>query len=134
NEARRLERRGDGAPRTYVAQWNDDFHHAMHVLVTGETTGYYEDFDRAGERLLRCLVEGFAYQGEPSRHGNGKPRGEPSSHLPPDAFVNFLQNHDQVGHRAFGARLSPPAPTDRMRATASLLLLLPSPGRPFMRG
>jgi len=132
NEARRLERRSDGEPRTYVAQWNDDFHHAMHVLVTGETTGYYEDFDRPGKRLLRCLVEGFAYQGEPSRHGNGKPRGEPSSHLPPDAFVNFLQNHDQVGNRAFGERLSMLAPSDRMRAAETLLLLLPSPILLFM--
>ncbi|MFO7287236.1 MAG: malto-oligosyltrehalose trehalohydrolase [Gammaproteobacteria bacterium] len=131
NEARRLERRGDGVPRTYVAQWNDDFHHAMHVLVTGETSGYYEDFDRPGERLLRCLVEGFAYQGERSRHLR-VPRGEPSSHLPPDAFVNFLQNHDQVGNRAFGERLSMLAAPERLRTAETVLLLLPSPILLFM--
>src|SRR5690606_31921771 len=131
NEARRLERRGDGVPRTYVAQWNDDFHHAMHVLVTGETSGYYEDFDRPGERLLRCLAEGFAYQGEPSRHLR-EPRGEPSTHLPPDAFVSFLQNHDQIGNRAFGERLSMLAGQDRLRAAETVLLLLPSPILLFM--
>jgi len=132
NEARRLQRRGDGTPSTYVAAWNDDFHDAVHVLVTGETTGYYEDFDRPAERLLRCLVEGFAYQGEPSRHAGARSRGEPSSHLPPDAFVEFLQNHDQIGNRPFGERLSMLAPPDRMRAAETLLLLLPSPILLFM--
>lgn len=132
NEARHLERSAGGKPKHYVAQWNDDFHHAMHVLVSGETAGYYEDFDRAGERLLRCLVEGFAYQGEPSRHAGGEPRGEPSSHLPPDAFVNFLQNHDQIGNRAFAERLWMLAEPHKMRAAETLLLLLPTPILLFM--
>src|SRR5690606_11478915 len=66
NEARYLEREADGRPRTYTAQWNDDFHHAAHVLLTSETSGYYEDYDEPARRLLRCLTEGFAFQGEPS--------------------------------------------------------------------
>ena len=132
NEARHLARRPDGRPRTYTAQWNDDFHHAMHVLLTSETRGYYEDYDEPARRLLRCLTEGFAYQGEPSRHWQGRARGEPSAELPPDAFVNFLQNHDQVGNRAFGERLSMLAPDHALRVAETLLLLLPTPILLFM--
>jgi malto-oligosyltrehalose trehalohydrolase len=132
NESRHLLRRDDGRPQCYTAQWNDDFHHAVHVLLTAETSGYYEDYDDPGRRLLRCLTEGFAYQGEPSRHAGGRPRGEPSKALPPAAFVNFLQNHDQVGNRAFGERLSMLASNEAMRAAETLLLLLPTPILLFM--
>jgi malto-oligosyltrehalose trehalohydrolase len=116
----------------YAAQWNDDFHHAVHVLVTGESGGYYQDYDRPGERLLRCLTEGFAYQGEASKFDGGRARGEPSAHLPPDAFLNFLQNHDQIGNRAFGERLSMLASPERCSAAETLLLLLPGPILLFM--
>lgn len=132
NEARHLARRPDGRPRTYTAQWNDDFHHAMHVLLTSETSGYYEDYEEPARRLLRCLTEGFAYQGEPSRHWGGRSRGEPSRDLPPAAFVAFLQNHDQIGNRAFGERLSMLTSPDAMRAAETLLLLLPGPILIFM--
>lgn len=92
--------------RGYDAQWNDDFHNTVHVMLTGETAGYYADFaERPAEMLARCLAEGFAYQGEQSP-GSGKPRGTPSSGLPVSCFVSFLQNHDQVGNRALGERLS----------------------------
>src|SRR5690606_28830905 len=88
----------------YDAQWNDDGHHALHVLLTGEEESYYSDFAwDTTIKLARCLQEGFVYQGEPSR--NGVPRGEPSGHLPPTAFILFLQNHDQIGNRALGERL-----------------------------
>src|SRR6185437_12557358 len=97
NEARRLG--SPGAANAFDAQWNDDSHHCLHVLVTGESDGYYEDYrDRPHRLLCRSLAEGFAYQGESSRH-LGRPRGELSALLPPSAFVNFLQNHDQVGNR-----------------------------------
>lgn len=132
NEARYLTRAPAARPGRYTAQWNDDFHHVMHVLLTGETKGYYMDYDEPGERLLRALTEGFVYQGEPSRYAGGEPRGEPSSHLPPDAFVNFLQNHDQVGNRAFGERLSMLAGPRPLRAAETLLLLLPTPILLFM--
>ena len=93
--------------RGFDAQWNDDAHHVLHVLLTGESEGYYEDYaDRPAERLARCLEEGFVYQGEPSAYRGGKPRGTPSADLPPTAFVLFLQNHDQIGNRAFGDRLT----------------------------
>lgn len=108
----------------YDAQWNDDGHNALHVLLTGETHGYYADFAEKPEvHLARCLAEGFVYQGELNRHG--KPRGESSASLPPTAFVLFLQNHDQVGNRAFGERLSILAEPDALRAAAVLLLLSP---------
>src|SRR5690606_31103459 len=85
NEARYLER-SEGRPRFCDAQWNEDLHHSLHVLLTGETGGYYADFaDRPHEHLRRCIEQGFAYQGEMSRYRGG-PRGKPSAHLPPQAF------------------------------------------------
>lgn len=112
--------------RLYEAQWNDDLHHAAHVLLTGERAGYYEDFaDEPLERLRRGLSEGFVYQGEPSRHARGAARGEPSADLPVLAFVDFLQNHDQIGNRALGERLTTLAPAEAVQAFQSLLLLSP---------
>lgn len=119
--------------RLYGAQWNDDLHHAAHALITGERTGYYADFaDGAAERLRRALTEGFVYQGEPSPCHGGQPRGEPSADLPPTAFVGFLQNHDQIGNRALGERLTALAPPDAVRACQSLLLLSPQVPLLFM--
>jgi malto-oligosyltrehalose trehalohydrolase len=117
----------------FDAQWNDDVHHAFHVLLAGETDGYYADYAETPGRLLaRCLAEGFAFQGEVSDYHDGLPRGEPSAHLPPTCFVNFLQNHDQVGNRAFGDRLNALAPADAVRAATLLLLLTPPPPMLFM--
>jgi maltooligosyltrehalose trehalohydrolase len=108
------------------AQWNDDFHNVMHVLLTGETHSYYEAFaDRPTERLARALSQGFVYQGEPSPHHRGRPRGSPSGDLPPAAFVTFLQNHDQIGNRALGERLTALTDPDSLRAAIALLLLCP---------
>ena len=88
------------------AQWNDDGHNVLHVLLTGEDAGYYLDYaDQPAWKLARCLSDGFIYQGEQSRY-TGEQRGMPSGHLPPTAFVLFLQNHDQIGNRAFGERLT----------------------------
>jgi len=115
------------------AQWNDDFHHACHVLATGEAQSYYSDYaaDPVGH-LIRCLCEGFAYQGEASAHRGGRLRGETSKHLPPTAFVNFLQNHDQIGNRAFGERLGALASPQALKALTAILLLAPSPPLLFM--
>ena len=133
NIARYLERDTVGAPRLYTAQWNDDIHHAMHVLLTGENRGYYADYEREPARTLaRCLTEGFAWQGEESPYRDGARRGEPSAHLPPDAFVAFLQNHDQIGNRAFGERLAALASPAALKAGLALLLLAPSPPLLFM--
>lgn len=133
NDARYLERDDAGRPRWYAAQWNDDIHHALHVLVTGETDGYYADYaDAPIEHLGRCLTQGFAYQGQASHFHTGKPRGTPSAHLPPTAFVGFLQNHDQIGNRDFGERLSTLADPAALRAVTAILLLAPSPPLLFM--
>ena len=123
NERNDADRLGSGC---YDAQWNDDFHNVLHVLLTGETSAYYGDFaDRPAERLARCLKEGFIYQGEGSPNHNGKPRGKPSGDLPSTAFVAFLQNHDQVGNRAMGERLIRLTDRERLRAATALLLLGP---------
>jgi malto-oligosyltrehalose trehalohydrolase len=125
NEARHLERAA-GGPRAYDAQWNDDFHHALHVLLTGERDGYYADYaERPAWLLGRALAEGYAYQGEHSPF-RGRARGTRSAGLPPPAFINFLQNHDQVGNRACGERLPALASGDALRAGLALLLLAPS--------
>jgi malto-oligosyltrehalose trehalohydrolase len=119
--------------RAYDAQWNDDAHHAFHVLATGEADGYYRDYAREPARLLaRALAEGFAYQGEPSEHRGGRSRGEPSASLPATAFVDFLQNHDQVGNRALGERISALASEDAVRAVTVVLLLAPAVPLLFM--
>ncbi|MBD9611451.1 malto-oligosyltrehalose trehalohydrolase [Pseudomonas sp. PDM02] len=108
----------------YDAQWNDDGHNALHVLLTGETEAYYADYaDNPTEQLARCLSQGFVFQGHTNRHGEA--RGEPSGHLPPTAFVLFLQNHDQIGNRAFGERLHQLAHPDALKAATALLLLSP---------
>ena len=75
--------------------------------------------------MARCLKEGFIYQGEPSPHRGGKLRGTPSADLPPTAFVLFLQNHDQIGNRAFGERLTKLADAEALEAAIALLLLCP---------
>ena len=131
NQARYLGR--PGAAETFDAQWNDDVHHCLHTLLTGETDGYYEDYVKNPHAMLcRCLAEGFGYQGQMSAH-LGIARGEHSSHLPPTAFLNFLQNHDQIGNRAFGERISAVARSeDALRAAHAVLLLSPSPPMLFM--
>jgi maltooligosyltrehalose trehalohydrolase len=110
----------------FDAQWNDDAHHVLHVLLTGETEGYYEDYvEDCATKLARSLAEGFIYQGEPSPHRNGAPRGTSSSDLPPTAFVMFLQNHDQIGNRAFGERLTALADPAALEAAIALQILSP---------
>ena len=96
------------------------------MIATHETEGYYVDFaDDRWTRYARALAEGFAYQGEPSPFQNGEGRGVPSRHLPPVAFVDFLQNHDQVGNRAFGERLDVLATPAMVEALTAILLLSP---------
>lgn len=133
NEARYLARDAQCRPRAFTAQWNDDIHHAMHLLLTDETDGYYTDYsERPLEHLGRCLTEGFAYQGEASAYRNGEIRGEPTTGVPITAFISFLQNHDQVGNRAFGERLVSIADRRAVRAAMAILLLAPSPPMLFM--
>ena len=133
-----LERDAAGQALVADAQWNDDLHHVAHVLATGETDGYYSDYaSRPLERLGRALTEGFVYQGEASALRDGEPRGEPSAHLPSVAFVSFLQNHDQVGNRAFGERIDAlaarrPDGARRLETIWAALLLAPQVPMLFM--
>jgi maltooligosyltrehalose trehalohydrolase len=136
NEARRLE-------HDYTGQWNDDVHHALHVLLTNENRSYYGDYaERPIEHLGRALATGFAYQGEPSEHRSGHPRGEPSDRLPATGFVSFLQNHDQIGNTPVGTRIAAVAPEALVHAAIAIVLLSPqipllfmgeewAAGRPF---
>jgi maltooligosyltrehalose trehalohydrolase len=111
------------------AQWSDDFHHALHVLLTGESQGYYRDFvDEAGVEPLRFLAkaisEGYVYSGQYSvvrgrRHGNS------SREIPAHRFVICIQNHDQVGNRMNGERLAALASWPRLKLAAAVLLLSP---------
>ena len=117
----------------YRAQWNDDYHHAWHVLLTGETGGYYRDYVTDPSHYIRReLMSGFGYQGEPSEHRNNRPRGEPSLKLSPLAFINFLQNHDQIGNRALGDRLECLAKREAIEAALAITLLAPMPPMLFM--
>ncbi|NIS72200.1 MAG: malto-oligosyltrehalose trehalohydrolase [Proteobacteria bacterium] len=105
------------------AQWNDDFHHALHSLLTGERLGYYQDFGRL-EDLTKAFEEGFVYSGEYSpyrrrRHGNSSRR------IPASQFVIFAQNHDQVGNRMRGERLSDLVSFEGLKLAAAVVLLSP---------
>ena len=117
----------------YRAQWNDDYHHAWHVKLTGEKQGYYRDYQRSPlSDIARALCSGFVYQGEASEHRSGQLRGEVSGGLSPTAFVNFLQNHDQIGNRAFGDRLETGARRDAIEAGLAITLLAPAIPMLFM--
>jgi maltooligosyltrehalose trehalohydrolase len=106
------------------AQWNDDFHHAVHVLVTGERDGYYADFGTMRD-LADTYERGFAYRGRYSPF-RGHRAGSDSSHVPLERFVVFVQNHDQVGNRVRGDRLAPRLDLETRKVVAGLALLHPS--------
>ncbi len=128
-----LDAEQDPPSGSYRAQWNDDYHHAWHVLLTGERHGYYTDYAQSPlQDIARALASGFVYQGEPSPHRNGALRGEPSGTLTPTAFVNFLQNHDQIGNRALGDRLEALARPEAVEAALAVTLLAPTVPMLFM--
>lgn len=132
NRASLLDPAVDPPHGQFRAQWNDDYHHAWHVLLTGETSGYYGDYPTPRQSISRILSSGFAYQGEASAHRSGALRGEPSSELPPAAFINFLQNHDQIGNRALGDRIEVNADRAAIEAALAITLLAPMPPLMFM--
>ncbi len=125
-------RDAEGRPTLHTAEWNDDFHHLAHVAATGEAEGYYRDYQGDhGARLARVLASGFDFQGRRSEHW-GRDRGEPSGGQPPTAFVNFIQNHDQTGNRAFGERLTVLAEPQAVETLTAILLLAPATPLIFM--
>lgn len=113
------------------AIWSDDFHHAVHAFLTGERRGYYQDFGRP-KQIARALQDGFVFQGEPFQYWSGRPRGTSSARIPAPAHVTCLQNHDQVGNRARGERLSALVPRGARMTVAPLLLLAPETPLLFM--
>lgn len=106
------------------AQWSDDFHHALHALLTGERNGYYQDFGTLTD-LRTAMTDGFVYQGQFS-HYRRRPHGAPSRHLSGERFVICSQNHDQVGNRAYGDRLSTLVPFAAVKLAAGLVLCAPN--------
>jgi malto-oligosyltrehalose trehalohydrolase len=139
NDAHLLQRGDDGIkPKYFTAQWNDDFHHCVHVIATGEEGGYYSDYAKgtsfasAHEHFARVLAEGFAYQGDASEYRSGEKRGMKSEHLPASAFVSFMQNHDQIGNRAFGDRIAKLTTPEKLRAITAITLLSPEIPMLFM--
>jgi maltooligosyltrehalose trehalohydrolase len=117
----------------FRAQWNDDYHHVWHVLLTGESQGYYGDYQTSPRaHLARSLASGFVYQGENAPFWGNEPRGEPSGHLTPTTFINFLQNHDQIGNRPLGDRLEAIADPRAIEAALAVTLLAPMPPMLFM--
>ena len=110
--------------------WSDDFHHSVHTLVTGESAGYYQDFGKL-EQLARALREGYVFQGEQFKFWR-RPRGTSAAEVPLPANIICIQNHDQVGNRAKGERLTSLGSFAQRQAAAALLLLAPHTPLIFM--
>jgi maltooligosyltrehalose trehalohydrolase len=107
-----------------AGHWNDDFHHAAHVVLTGERTGYYRDFGTL-EQLAKAYRDGFVYDGQYSPY-RGRPHGTSTRGIPAERLVAFVQNHDQVGNRARGERLAALLNLEQCKLAAALLLFSPA--------
>jgi maltooligosyltrehalose trehalohydrolase len=105
------------------AQWSDDFHHALHAVLTGERDGYYADFGSLAQ-LAKALKFVFVYDGQYAEH-RGRNHGRPVKGLGGTRFLGYLQNHDQIGNRAQGDRSSQLLSTERVKIAAALVLLSP---------
>ncbi len=122
NDPRLLRRREQGGI-ALDAQWNDDFHHTLHVLLTGEQTGYYADYGRI-EQMAEAFADGFVYSGQYSSYRRRR-HGDISTDIPPERFVVFSQNHDQVGNRLRGDRLSMNVSFESLKLAAACVILSP---------
>jgi maltooligosyltrehalose trehalohydrolase len=105
------------------ATWNDDFHHSIHTLLTSDRQGYYADYGSAAQ-LAHAFTEGFVYSGQHSEY-RGRRHGNSSSSLPAEKFIVFAQNHDQVGNRRLGERLSQIVSFEALKLAAGLVMLSP---------
>jgi len=105
------------------AQWNDDFHHALHTVLTGETVGYLADFGSIAQ-LAKCLTRGFVYDGTYSK-SRRRTHGRPVLGISAHRFVAFMQNHDQIGNRAMGERLGHLVTMDQLKISAAILMTSP---------
>lgn len=131
NDSDVLVRGDNGKPKLFTAQWNDDIHHVLHIAATNETFGYYKEYTEGDENVGRALAEGFVFQGEHMPY-RGSERGKPSQHLPPTAFISFIQNHDQIGNRAKGDRMASYTSPEPLKAIAAIYLLAPQIPMLFM--
>jgi maltooligosyltrehalose trehalohydrolase len=122
NDAREVASRAEGG-LGLDSVWNDDFHHALHVLLTGEQTGYYEDFHGV-EDLAQAFRAGFVYSGQYSKY-RGRRHGNSSEKIPGEKLIVFAQNHDQVGNRLLGDRLAQTASFEQLKLAAGAVLLAP---------
>lgn len=130
NQAERLVRDG-GRPLHYTAQWNDDMHHVLHTAATHEDAGYYKDYCGHTHLLGRALAEGFIFEDTAPAARCSEP-AQRAITLPPEAYVSFIQNHDQIGNRAFGERMNAIALPEAVRALAATYLLSPQTPMIFM--
>jgi maltooligosyltrehalose trehalohydrolase len=135
NHHRRLAARPE--PGRYDGQWNDDFHHILHVVLTGETQRYYADYGGQGREapvdlLARCLTHGMLFEDSPRKEGGAREKPVATPPQPLSALVNFAHNHDQVGNRAFGERLAVLAGPDAAPLATLLALLTPAVPMLFM--
>jgi maltooligosyltrehalose trehalohydrolase len=105
------------------AQWSDDFHHALHAILTGERTGYYSDFGRM-EDLAKALRHAFVYDGNFSQHRRRR-HGRPAAGLSGHRFLAYLQNHDQIGNRAMGERSARLMSPGKLKIGSALVLTSP---------
>lgn len=119
----RIVRPGEIGGYAIDAQWNDDFHHALHVALTGERTGYYVDYDGVSD-LATSFNQSFVYNGQYSQYRRRR-FGAPADDVPVSRFVVFAQNHDQVGNRMLGERLSRPLPFEASKLAAAVVILSP---------
>ena len=131
NDASRLDK--PSTPGRFEGQWNGDFHHPVHVLLTGERDGYYAEYvDDTLQQLATSLTSGFVWQGGPHNWAHAQPRRRTTSPQPLLNMVNFLQNHDQVGNRAMGDRLAQLVGEPALRLVTAMHLLNPAPPLLFM--
>jgi len=112
--------------------WADDFHHQVHALLTGERDGYYAAYEPTVEALANNIQHGWTYRGEPYAPWDGRPRGKPATSLGREQLVTCIQNHDQIGNRALGTRLSEHCSLEAFCAAAMLSLFLPTTPLLFM--
>jgi malto-oligosyltrehalose trehalohydrolase len=131
NDSDLLKRSDNGQTQLFTAQWNDDIHHALHIAATGETFGYYADYEAEPDPVGRALAEGFVFQGQNMPY-RGEIRGKSTADLPPTAFISFIQNHDQIGNRALGDRVMASQPVNVIKAMAAVYLLAPQIPMLFM--
>ena len=118
-------RRRDGGGFGVDAAWADDFHHQLRVALTGTRKSYFGSYGGATDDLADTLLHGWTFRGQPYAAWDGRPRGEPADHLPPEAFVYCIENHDQIGNRARGERLEHLVTPAQFRAASMLLCLNP---------